>query len=316
VARELTVEGEGATTSTAGIPASLVAETRDEGSAGGISIEVSERVRVGGGGRISAASQGSGSPGDIVIRDTQQVLVDGGTISAESRGLALGGEQQPGSIRIENADRVTVENGGTISVRGLAGGDGGDLSVVGSRVIETLGGTLSATAEAFGGNITLLASNLVYLLGAEVTASAEGGTSGPVPEGARGGNVTIDPPVVVINRSTITAKGEGIADGGNFQVTADAFLLSGDSTIDVSSDFGVQGTVIIDAPDAEISGELASLPADFTDASALLREACAVRDAPLGSFTVRGEGRVLAPPDAPLPADTGAPADVAGCEEP
>jgi hypothetical protein len=147
-----------------------------------------------------------------------------------------------------------------------------------------------------------------------VTATASAGEDAP--PGARGGNITIDPPAVVINNSRIEARGEGLADGGNFSVVASAFLLSADSSIDVSSDFGVAGTVAVDAPQAEIAGDLAALPADFLDASALLEAACLARDQAAGSFSVRPVGALPAPPDAPFSARTGAPDAGDACPAP
>ena len=311
VADEVRVAG----ASGSGLRASLAAEAGGSGDAGGVHLIVTDELRIGKDGQITVISRGlGGSPGDVLIEGTGVVIVeDGGLINAESRDLQLAETATPGSVRMVDVGRLTVRNGGEISVRGLGLGDGGDLSVE-AKTIEIRHGTLTAEAAGVGGNIDLVATKLVHIADSVVTATASAGAAAP--PGTRGGNITIDPPAVVINRSQIEARGEGLADGGNFSVVASAFLLSADSSIDVSSEFGVAGTVVVDAPQAEIAGDLGALPADFLDASALLEAACLARDQAAGSFAVRGASALPASPDAPLSARTGTPDAGGACPAP
>jgi large exoprotein involved in heme utilization and adhesion len=206
---------------------------------------------------------------------------------------------------------MRLANGAEVAVRST-GGDAGVVSIQ-AGTFEMSDSLITAQAKAFGGSVDIKATELVYLLDSEVNALSEGGTND---EGLAGGNITIDPPAVVLNASRLIAEGSGNANGGNIFVTADPFLASTDSLLSASSEQGIEGTVVVDAPESELSSELASLPSDFLDPSALLREACLARDAPSGSFTVRGESRLRAPPDAPLPADLGACAGPGACPAP
>jgi hypothetical protein len=73
--------------------------------------------------------------------------------------------------------------------------------------------------------------------------------------------------------------------------------MSTDSSVTATSEVGIDGIVVIDAPVEEIVGELAQLSTQFFDASAELEEACLARDAPAGTFAVQ-RTRSLPPPDA------------------
>ena len=155
---------------------------------------------------------------------------------------------------------------------------------------------------------------------AEIVAESRGGDN---QSGLAGGNVLLEGGAVVLNQSRVTANGFDNADGGNIAVVADPYLASTDSELTASSEFGVDGEVIIDAPITEVTGELSQLPQDFLDASTQLQEACLARNAPAGSFAVQ-RTRVAPPPDAlfepkPLLADAKGAAptdDAAVCEDP
>src|SRR5262249_20271011 len=135
-----------------------------------------------------------------------------------------------------------------------------------------------------------------------VNAISHGGANA---QGLAGGNILIDPPAVVLNGSTLTANGLGNANGGNIFIAGNPLIVSSDSAITASSQFGTAGTVAFASPNAEVSGELAALPSAFLDPSSLLAETCLARDAVTGTFTVRTAGALRPPPDAPLGLDAG-----------
>jgi hypothetical protein len=107
-----------------------------------------------------------------------------------------------------------------------------------------------------------------------------------------------------LNRSALVASAiQG--DGGNVNIVSDFFLRSG-SSIDVSSEFGLQGTVTITAPDVDLSGSLEELRADLLDADTLLKPHCSVRlPGGISSFFVLDRGGVPVEPGMLLPAIEG-----------
>lgn len=68
---------------------------------------------------------------------------------------------------------------------------------------------------------------------------------------------------------------------------------SATSIVSASSDFGVSGTVAIDAPDTDVTAGVSGLPVAFFDPSVLLGDRCAARVAgKSSSFVATGRGGV------------------------
>ena len=116
--------------------------------------------------------------------------------------------------------------------------------------------------------------------------------------GLAGGNIAIDPPVVVVSRSSVVAQGFGNANGGNITIAGNPLIVSGDSTISASSEFGTEGRVVVNAPNDEVTGKLGALPGDFVDAASRLEASCLAQSDVGGSFTARVDTPLPAPPDA------------------
>lgn len=285
-----------------GFAASLGAQADASGNADGVSIFARD-LEVGRGGEITALTRGlGGNAGDVTVL-ANTILVEG-RVTAEAGAGGAGG-----SIDLEASDSLRVR-GGEITVRSQDVGDAGSLRLAAGRLFAR-DAVIRADAEGFGGDIEIFASRQVHFVDTQLIAESRGGANAM---GLAGGNIEIDPPAVVLNNSTITANGFGNADGGNVFIAANPLLVSGDSQITASSEFGTSGTIAITPPSSEITGDLAALPSSFLDASALFVEACLARDEVAGSFTVRATGELSPPPDAPLPPDLGAPG--AACEPP
>ena len=104
--------------------------------------------------------------------------------------------------------------------------------------------------KASGGNIDIQAVDRVRLVNSPISTSVPNGTG-------NGGNITIDPNVIVLQNSDITAKAVQGA-GGNITLTTPLFLRDSSSQVDASSQFGVNGTVTIQSPTSNVSGSLDS----------------------------------------------------------
>jgi filamentous hemagglutinin family protein len=277
-----------------GLEAEIAAEAQSAGDARGVAITASDAIHIGRGGTISASSSGlGGSPGDVALT-APSIEIDGGKVTTQTFGgkggsVAISG----GALKLNDGAEVTASS---------SGGDAGSIAISVARFIS-VDSQVSAFSPAFGGNVDIVANDHVNLVDSRIDATSQGGANG---SGLAGGNITISPQAVVVNHSTLTANGFGNANGGNILLTADPLLVSGDSAITASSQFGRQGTIVVSSPAAEISGDLAVLPSEFLDASSLLEEACLAREDVSGTFTVRSVGVLQPPPDAPFAPDAGA----------
>jgi filamentous hemagglutinin family protein len=229
---------------------------------------------------ISTNTLGSGQGGDIRIKASLITLDDGATISAQSSSASLNDllsenskTGKSGTIVIQAYDTIRLQNGSSVTVE---------------------------TAQANAGDITVNAGFLVHLRDkSAITTSVAGGKG-------NGGNIIIDPIFVVMDGASKVIANALKGRGGNItiRIVGDGdFLKSPDSVVDASSEFGVSGSVTIDAPDTDISGSISTLPVSFLDVSSLLSERCVTRTAgELSTFIIVGHGGMPLSPDTPLPA--------------
>jgi filamentous hemagglutinin family protein len=250
---------------------------------------------------ISTSSQsdvlGSGTTGNagiIQIRTGGFVLSNKGLIDSSTTGPGLGGTVE---IKADNM-RLVGEAGIQARSRSLVpeAGDAGNIRITVSDTFESKNSIVLAQAdEADGGNIEVKAKKLVYLQdNSAITASVGGGTG-------NGGNITIDPEFVILNQSRITANAFG-GTGGNIRIVADQFLASPDSAVTASSELGIDGEVVINAPATDVISGIEAVPAPFLDVSSLLSSHCAARtEATVGSFVKLGRGGVPPAPDSLRP---------------
>lgn len=213
-------------------------------------------------------------------------LSEQGGIRADTQGSGTGGAivVQAGNINLASAGEINSSSSGT--------GNAGDIDLAAADSITLRNGAITTEALlADGGSIHIVLPKKLHLIDSKITASVGGG-----PE-TNGGNIIIDPEFVILKNSRIVANAfEG--KGGNIGLVAQVLLADPQSLIDASSALGIDGTVDIHAPVNNVSGLLTPLPADFTSASALLRERCMarIREGKYSSLVVGGrEGLPLEP---------------------
>jgi filamentous hemagglutinin family protein len=258
-----------------------------EGGAGGgnIFLDVG-RIDLRNGAQITTSTENAGPAGNIHIQ-AGDVLVTGGAAIA-SASTAEGGA---GTVEVNLAGNLRMEDS-LISVAS-AQSTGGDIRITAGREIRLVNSQLTAQALGDGGNVVLQAPQLIYAQDSTISAESSEGN---------GGNLTLDPVFVVLNNATLLAKAI-VGNGGNITIVSDYFLAS-DSVIDASSQFGLQGTVLITAPETELAGELVDLEGELLDAEALLRPHCAVRlPAGVSSFRLSPRPPRLTPPTGLLPGE-------------
>jgi len=281
------------------------------GQGGGIIIN-SGSLSVSGGGQILSDSEGSGAGGTIGITTGTLSVVDsliaseafsggnaGSITIAASAGIGMSngriststfGSGAGGNIVI-GAGSMGLANAAVISAESFGSGVAGTIAIDAGASLKLTGGSAITTAasSADGGNIQISAVDIVHLVDSRITTSVGTGFG-------NGGNITIDPVFVILQNSQIIANAFG-GNGGNISIVSQFFLQDTASLVQASSQLGISGSVLISAPQVDLSSSLTVLPSAFFDASGLLRESCAARAGRSNSFVPAGRGGLAAQPE-------------------
>jgi filamentous hemagglutinin family protein len=209
------------------------------------------------GGEITAAGSAAGKAGDIHL-SYDSISIRAGNIAASSSGTGLGG-----SLQLAATGDVVGRNA-TLSVS-ADHNSGGDLTIAGSSIAFS-SSSIRAQAQQDGGSIFLDARNRISLTSCVLNASA----------GNNGGSIHLDPTFVVLNASRLTANAV-LGNGGAILIQTLWYLPSVDSTLTVSSQFGLAGSVAIESPNPLLTSSVASLPVEVPHAEGLLMDSCEVK---------------------------------------
>jgi len=143
---------------------------------------------------------------------------------------------------------------------------------------------VTTEANQSGGGIIKITTNpngTVQLTDSTISASVLDGNGG-------GGSVNIDPQSVVLINSQILAQAVQ-GPGGNINITTNLLLPDSTSVISASSQFGQQGTVIIQSPISPASGKIVPLGQKPLLATSLLSQRCAaIAGGSISSFSLAG----------------------------
>lgn len=143
-----------------------------------------------------------------------------------------------GSINVETPN-LFLSDGGSIGVTNEGAGVGGDIFIDAQLLnLDSQASITSATTSGTGGNISITSSFLGLNERSQVLASALG--EGP------GGNVEINSDLIALNNSDILANAE-LGNGGQIFLTTQGIFSDRMSIISAESDFGLDGTVVIEA---------------------------------------------------------------------
>ncbi len=259
------------------------------GAAGRLLL-TSDRLLLSSGGLLQSSSLSAGpdagAVGDVIV-DSDRVVIDGGSINARSAG---GGG--PGSIAIRS-NSLLMMNGAAVSAVSTGSGDAGNIGIAALDTLEMQGFSRITTESqrAAGGSIALIVGNRLFATDSTISTSVLGGT-------ANGGNILIDPILVVLDNSAIVARAIG-GNGGAIDIVADFLLRSAGCVIDASSELGIAGRIGFFGFDVDLNADIAPLPADFLDAQQWLAQPCINRlGTDVSRFTVAGpDGAYRSPPD-------------------
>ena len=153
-----------------------------------------------------------------------------------------------GNLNIQTA-KLDISNNATISVLNQGIGDAGNLQINAEQIFVDNAAQISAsTLSGEGGNITINSDNTELLNLSQITANA-GGTG-------NGGNININSNTILgIQNSDISANAIS-GDGGNITIDSDFIvglqkrsLPTPLNDITATSEFGIDGTITINAPD-------------------------------------------------------------------
>jgi len=133
-------------------------------------------------------------------------------------------------------------------------GNTGNIQITAGNQFAMTNSTVTTEATQSGGGAIKITTNpngTVQLTNSTISASVLNGTGG-------GGSVNIDPQYVVLQNSQILAQAVQ-GPGGNINITTNLLLPDSTSLISASSQFGQQGTVMIQSPISPASGKIVPL---------------------------------------------------------
>ncbi len=266
-------------TRSTGVPLAKAAS----GNAGQIIINA-DHIHLADSALIATATTTPGEGGSIDITTDRLHITNEASIFTRSiRSTAA----VPADINAHANQSITIDRGGRVSVA-ADNSVGGNIDLSSGSTIILDNATITAQAAVDGGNIRLTAPHLIQATNSDITAGAV----------FNGGNVTIDPVFVILNNSLIAANAV-FGTGGVITIIADALIISADTEISASSQFGVAGTIHTTPPDTDLAATLARLADDLADSRANLSQRCAELSAPAASsFVITGLG---GQPDQPGP---------------
>ncbi|PZV17617.1 MAG: hypothetical protein DCF22_03110 [Leptolyngbya sp.] len=291
--------------------ATISTETIGPGMGGDILVQAST-VSLNTAAQVSARTSGAGAAGDIVLQVGDHLSLTGlGTglfANTESQSTGRGG-----SIFV-TAPTSLIQDGAGISVGSRGQGQGGNIQVSGRTL--TLRDRAYLTAETLstdGGNIAITLADLLVLRRNSLIST----TAGTAQRGGNGGNITIYIPdgfiVAVRSENSDIAANAFTGNGGQVNITAYGIFgiqprpkLTPFSDITASSQFGINGTILLSTPNVDPSRGLVAFPGNLVDPARQIAQTCVPQGAArANSFTITGRAGLPASPDEPLQSQEG-----------
>ncbi|WP_009631556.1 filamentous hemagglutinin N-terminal domain-containing protein [Synechocystis sp. PCC 7509] len=281
-------------------PSLIGASAFNVGDAGTLIINTSKLI-IEDGGAVSSSTLASASAGSGTINASDSVEVSGklpdiksaGIISSSAYiadpvvqqifGLPLKPSGRSGDITV-NTNKLSVNNGGLITVNNDGEGDAGILRINASNILLKNQGRISAaTASGEGGNVDLQTRKLQIIDGSSITTTANGIGSG--------GNLGINTDTLVALRNSDITANAFKGRGGNIQITTQGLFLSPDSDITASSQFGIDGNINIQTFGLDIRNSITPLQNRLVTTEQVTAGSClARRNVERGSFLITGTG--------------------------
>jgi len=244
----------------------ITSSTFAGGNAGVVSVAVAGQLSIDGAssGIVGNAVSGStGDAGQVNIVAGGLAIANGGEIATDTAGPGAGGD-----IDLMVGGNVLLSGvGPQITAASTGSGDAGSIRLAAANITLENGASISTQAgTANGGDITLSVADFLYLVSSKITTSVLGANG-------NGGNITIDPQLLVLDHSDIIAQAVA-GHGGNITIAAGDFIASPDSVVSASSQLGISGTIELIGPRVDLNGSLVVLSSELRDAAEVLRSSC------------------------------------------
>ncbi|MEK7764202.1 MAG: filamentous hemagglutinin N-terminal domain-containing protein [Nitrospirota bacterium] len=260
------------------------------GNAGPISITTGS-LSLNQGARIDSNTTSAGNGGDITI-SASQFSIAGTTTDGSPSGVftTASAAGSGGNIALAAGQSVSISDGASVSAGSTGPGNAGNIAINAGQQFEMRNGSVKTeAAQASGGNIDIQAIDRIRLVNSSISTSVLGGAGS-------GGNITIDPNVVILQNSQVIAQAFQGA-GGNISIVTPLFLADAGSLVDASSQFGLSGTVNIQSPTSNLAGTVSSLPSSLRQMQSLQTGRCAaLADSRSSSLIVAGRDILPAEP--------------------
>ncbi|CAK0747529.1 conserved hypothetical protein [Gammaproteobacteria bacterium] len=249
-AGNLTID-KGLTTST-GISSSAVSGST--GKAGGVVVNISGKMLVLNGGKVTSRTDASGDAGTVSVT-AGSIIIDSGFISSDANKGSTG---KAGDVVVNVGGKMQILNGGEVASNTSASGDAGTVTVTaGSIIIDTKGiissdSNKGSTGKAGGVVVNVSGEMQVLNSGGVLSLTMTSGDAGTVEVTA--GSLTIDSSFISSNSMKDSGKAGGVVVhvGGAMQV------LNGGLVASSTSASGDAGTVSVTAGSLTINSSFIS----------------------------------------------------------
>jgi len=231
-------------------------------------------------------------PGKLIINAAESIEISGNTILGNPSNKSLNSyissttnTLNPASDVIIQTGKLSVFDGGEISVSSFGEGTAGKLEITADTILLKNAGSLTgSTLSGQGGNIMLQVNDFLRLEDnsfIDTNAIALG----------NGGNIEISANFVIASgNSSISANAAEIGNGGNIGITANDIFLAPDSTITADSALGIDGTVKVKTLVESERQNYSELPQQVLQTDGKMTRSCGNKGDRQGVFSYIGRG--------------------------
>ncbi|MEM9507200.1 MAG: filamentous hemagglutinin N-terminal domain-containing protein [Cyanobacteria bacterium P01_E01_bin.35] len=223
----------------------LLVQNQTDGSAGAISVDISESVTVSGTNNngtirssITNETLGTGEGGDIKITTSQLTVDQGAAIVAKTLqpGNAVGGDVEINaaeSVQVIGSSSINPSVTSSIAAASFGAGDSGNSTITTDFLNAIAGGTVVATAlgTGNGGNLNI-AANRIEVVGIEPNIFAASALTASTLSEGNAGNLTISTSILdILAGGRVDSSTIASGDAGNLKITAaDSITIDGTVT--------------------------------------------------------------------------------------
>ncbi|MGB3787571.1 MAG: filamentous hemagglutinin N-terminal domain-containing protein [Phormidesmis sp.] len=293
--------------------ASAITSSNTRGSTGDVgTIDLSARhLQIANGGRIFTSTNGSGQGGDLIV-DAEEVVLSGSGnalnglfgLFARTEGSGDSGrlDLTTGSLTVRDGARLTVSTDDDAPIENL--GTVRDAVITANTVVLDGGSITAESRSRNGGNLIFNVRDFLLLRNGGLISA----TAGTAAAGGDGGNVSITSPTGFIlaipdEDSDILANAFS-GTGGNISINTQSIIGlearraiadNGTNDIDASSEFGIDGTIILNNLELDPTEGIIELPVEAVSPGQIA-ERCLADSTGQNAFVVTGQGGVTPGP--------------------